>query len=68
VAWSVVHEIVSEVVETPVTETFEITGAGAVPVVVNVVLADVAEVLPAFADTTSKSYSIPAAKPVNVTV
>jgi hypothetical protein len=50
-----------------VTVTFEITGAGAVPVVVNIVFADVDEVFAEFADTTSKSYSVPAVKPVNVT-
>jgi hypothetical protein len=44
--------------------TFEITG---VPVVVNVVFPDVADVLAAFADTTSKSYSVPAVNPVSVT-
>jgi hypothetical protein len=68
VAWSVVHAIVSDVVETVVTVTFEITGAAAVPVVVNVVLPDVAEVPLPFADTTSKSYNVPAVNPVSVTV
>jgi hypothetical protein len=48
-----------------VTATFEITG---VPVVVKVVLPEVAWVPLEFADTTSKSYSVPAVKPVNVTV
>jgi hypothetical protein len=43
------------VVDTVVTIMLEITGAGAVPVVVKVVFADVDEAFPAFADTTSKS-------------
>jgi hypothetical protein len=47
-----------------VTVIFEITGA---PVVVNVLFADVPEVFPEFVDTTSKSYSVPAVKPVSVT-
>jgi hypothetical protein len=47
-----------------VTATLEITGA---PVVVNDVFAEVAELFPAFADTTSKSYNVPAVKPVSVT-
>jgi hypothetical protein len=56
--------IVAPVLVIPLIATFEITG---VPVVVNVVLPEVAEVFPAFADTTSKSYSVPAVKPVSVT-
>jgi hypothetical protein len=43
------------------------TGAAAADVV-NVVLPDVADVPLAFADTTSKSYSVPAVNPVSVTV
>jgi len=59
--------MVSEVVDTVVTVTLEITGAGAVPVVVNVEFVEVAEVFAEFAETTSKSYSVPAVKPVSVT-
>ena len=56
--------IVAPVFVIALTATPEITG---VPVVVNVVLPDVAEVPLAFAETTSKSYSVPAVNPVNVT-
>jgi hypothetical protein len=57
--------IVAPVLVIALTATFEITG---VPVVVNVVLPEVADVPLPFADTTSKSYSVPAVNPVKVTV
>jgi hypothetical protein len=57
--------IVAPVLVIALTATFEIAG---VPVVVNVVFPEVADAFPAFADTTSKSYSVPAVNPVNVTV
>jgi hypothetical protein len=57
--------MVAPVVDIAVTATFEMTG---VPVVVNVLLPDVADVLEEFAETTSKSYSVPAVNPVRVTV
>jgi hypothetical protein len=38
-----------------------------IPEVVKVLLAEVTEVPLAFADTTSKSYSVPAVNPVKVT-
>jgi hypothetical protein len=60
----VVHVIVAPVFVIAVTATFEITG---IPLVVKVLFADVTDVPLAFADTTSKSYSVPAVKPDRVT-
>jgi hypothetical protein len=56
--------IVAPVFVIAVTATFEIAG---VPEVVNELFIDVADAALAFADTTSKSYSVPAVKPVKVT-
>ncbi len=56
--------IVAPVLVIALTETFDIKG---VPVVVNVVLPEVDDVFPAFADNTSKSYSVPAVNPVRIT-
>jgi hypothetical protein len=53
-AWSVVHVIVSEVLDTLVAVTAEITGAPVALEVVNVAFAEVEETLDEFADTTSK--------------
>jgi hypothetical protein len=58
--------IVTPVFVIALTAILLITGAAAV--VVNVLFADVANVPLPFADTTSKSYSVPAANPVSVTV
>jgi hypothetical protein len=52
VAWSVVHVIVSDVADTLVAVTADITGAG--DAVVNVAFGEVEDVLAAFADTTAK--------------
>jgi hypothetical protein len=56
--------IVAPVLVIALTATFVITG---IPVVVNVAFADVADVPLPFADTTSKSYNVPAVNPVSVT-
>jgi hypothetical protein len=56
--------MVAPVVEIELTTTFEMTG---VPVVVNLLFTDVADVPLAFADTTSKSYRTPAVKLASVT-
>ncbi len=56
--------MVAPVVVIPFTATLEITGA---PAVVSVELLEAADVPLAFAETTSKSYRVPAVKPVNVT-
>jgi hypothetical protein len=56
--------IVAPVLVIPLTATFDTSGA---PVVVNVELPEVAAVLLAFAETTTKSYSVPAVNPVIVT-
>jgi hypothetical protein len=50
----VVHVIVSEVLDTLVAVTAEITGVPAVEVVANVAPGDVVDVFAEFADTTSK--------------
>jgi hypothetical protein len=63
----VVQVIVSEVLDTLVAVTAEITGVAAGEAVVNVALGDVLDVFAEFADTTSKSYVVPAVKPVSVT-
>jgi hypothetical protein len=65
----VVHVTVTEVCDTPVVPTFEITGGVDVTTLVaNVELPEVDEVAPAFAETTSKSYVVPGVSPVSVTV
>jgi hypothetical protein len=53
VAWSVVQVIVSDVDDTFVAVTADMTGAG--NAVVNVAFAEVEDVLAALADTTTKS-------------
>jgi hypothetical protein len=57
--------MVAPEVDMALTATFEMTG---VPVVVNVPFPDRADVFEEFAENTSKSYSVPAVKPVSVTV
>jgi hypothetical protein len=65
--WSVVHVIVAPVFDIALTATLLMTGAAAA-IVVNDEFAEVTDVPLAFADTTSKSYSVPAVRPVNVTL
>ncbi len=62
-----VHVIVSDVLDTLVAVTAEITGVPTVELVVNVALGEVLDVFAEFADTTSKLYVVPAIKPVSVT-
>jgi hypothetical protein len=45
-----------------------IIGGELADVVMNVEFGEVADIAPAFADTTSKSYVVPAVNPVSVTV
>jgi hypothetical protein len=54
------------VLATFVVATFEITGPGAV--VAKLELPDVVDIPPEFAETTSKSYVVPAVSPVSDTV
>jgi len=63
----VVHVIVSELLDTLVAVTAEITGVPAVEVVVNVAFGEVLDVFDELADTTSKLYFVPAVRPVSVT-
>jgi hypothetical protein len=64
--WSVVQVIVAPVLVIALTAMLLITGAGAT-VVVNVPFDEVADVPLPFAETTSKSYSVPPVSPVSVT-
>jgi hypothetical protein len=64
--WSVVQVIVAPVFVIVVTAILVIIGAVAAGVVKDK-LPDVADVPLAFAETTSKSYSVPAVKPDSVT-
>ena len=59
--------MVTDVAVMPLVAIFEITGCGAVPVVVKVKFAEVLEILLELAETTSKSYSVPEVKPVMTT-
>ena len=66
-ASSVVQLMVAVPLVTPLVPMLLITGPGAVPVVENVALDEVEESASEFADTTSKSYSVPGVRPVSVT-
>jgi hypothetical protein len=64
----VVQVTVTEVCETPVVATLEITGGvDACAVVVNAELLEVVDTALEFAETTSKSYVVPGVSPVSVT-
>jgi hypothetical protein len=63
--WSVVQLMVAVVVVDPETTTPEITGATAV--VTKVELADVLDAVEPFTEVTSKSYVVPAVRPVSTT-
>jgi hypothetical protein len=68
-AWSVVQITVTEVLVRLVVATFEITGGDdTTDVVMKVALPEVADIAPAFAETTSKSYVVPSVNPVSVIV
>jgi hypothetical protein len=63
--WSVVQLMVAVVVVDPETTTPEMTGATGV--VTRVMFAEVLDAVEAFTEVTSKSYVVPAVRPVNVT-